>query len=213
MKEINRVLILSPHTDDAELGCGGSICRLLEERKEIYWVVFSTAEDSLPANLKPDTLVKEFTQVIKHLGLKKENYMINHFPVRRLADFRQDVLDVLIKIKKEFNPDLVFGPSLNDFHQDHKTVAFEMIRAFKSTSSIYCYELPWNHISFETQLFIKLKEDHIKKKIALLEFYKSQFAIQRFYFSTDFIKGLAFTRGAQVGAKHAEAFEVIRSIV
>ena len=212
MNNIKRVLILSPHTDDAELGCGGSIIKLQEHGKEIFWVVFSTAEDSLPAHIHPDTLVKEFTQVTNHLGIDDQNVMINRFPVRRLQDYRQEVLEVLVKLRMDFKPDLVFGPSLNDFHQDHKTVAFEMIRAFKSTASIYCYELPWNHISFETQLFIKLEENHIAKKIQLLEFYQSQLEIQRFYFSTDFIRGLAYTRGAQVGAKYAEAFEVIRSI-
>ena len=85
-------------------------------------------------------------------------------------------------------------------------------RAFKSSSSIICYELPWNHIKFDTQMFVKLSEDHIQKKIEILNFYKSQFYIQRPYLTEDFIRGLAFTRGAQVGHQFAEAFEVIRWI-
>ena len=51
----DRVLILSPHTDDAELGCGGYITKLISENKTLLWVVFSTAEESLPDNLPPDT--------------------------------------------------------------------------------------------------------------------------------------------------------------
>ena len=71
-----RILILSPHTDDAELGCGGSITKFIEEGHEILWVVFSTAEESLPKGLPKDTLKKEFLSVMKDLGLKEENYKI-----------------------------------------------------------------------------------------------------------------------------------------
>lgn len=52
------ILILSPHTDDAELGCGGSIIKFIEEGHNIYWVVFSTAEESLPLDLPRDILKK-----------------------------------------------------------------------------------------------------------------------------------------------------------
>lgn len=208
----DNILILSPHTDDAELGCGGFISKLIEKKKNIFWMVFSTAEDSLPNDMDTDTLSKEFKNVADYLNLNENNYSIHNFKVRKLLEKRQEVLDLLIKVKKDFKPGLVIGPSLNDFHQDHGVVSNEMIRAFKTTSSILCYELPWNHVRFETQFFVKLEEDHIQKKIEMLKFYKSQQIIQRHYFTEDFIKGLAYTRGAQVGHKYAEAFEVVRWI-
>lgn len=207
-----RILILSPHTDDAELGCGGLITKLLEEGKKIYWVVFSTAEDSLPPELSPDTLVTEFKSVADYLKLSGNDYKINNFKVRNLHEKRQEILEIMVTLRKTFNPDLVIGPSLNDFHQDHQVVSNEMIRAFKMSCSIICYELPWNHINFQSQYFVKLDEKHIQKKVELLNFYKSQFIVKRHYFSEDFIRGLALTRGAQVGHKYAEAFDVIRWI-
>lgn len=212
MKEPEKILILSPHTDDAELGCGGSIVKFIENGKQVLWVAFSTAEDSLPSNLESDTLVKEFKNVIKYLNLGDKSFKIFNFKVRKLSERRQDVLEALVKIRKDFKPDLVIGPSLNDFHQDHFVVANEMIRAFKTSASIICYELPWNHVKFDTQYFMKLEDYHIKKKIELLNFYQSQFYVKRHYFTEDFIKGLAHTRGAQVGSSYAEAFEVIRWI-
>lgn len=207
-----RVLILSPHTDDAELGAGGFISKLLSENKFVYWVVFSTAEESLPKDLPKDTLTKEFTNVVNYLSLKPDNYEIFNFSVRKLNENRQEILDILVRLRKELNPDLVIGPSLNDYHQDHQVVCQEMIRAFKTSASIISYELPWNHIEFKSQLIIKLNEDQLNKKIEMLKFYKSQIVANRHYFSEDFIKGLAYARGAQVGAKMAEAFEVIRLI-
>lgn len=209
----NNVLILSPHTDDAELGCGGTIIRLIEEGKNILWVVFSTAEESLREGLPADTLVLEFKNVVNKLGLNKENFIVYRFKVRHLHNKRQEILEELIKIRSDFRPDLVIGPSLNDFHQDHGVVANEMIRAFKSTSCVICYELPWNHIRFDTQLFMKLAEENVEKKIEILKSYKSQVVKDRYYFSDDFIKGLARTRGAQIDTEYAEAFEVVRWLI
>ncbi|MEB2329176.1 MAG: PIG-L family deacetylase [Ignavibacteriaceae bacterium] len=209
----DRVLILSPHTDDAELGCGGYITKLISENKTLLWVVFSTAEESLPDNLPPDTLVKEFEAVMKSLNLKKDQYRVYNFKVRQLPDNRQEILELLNNLKNEFHPSLVIGPSLNDYHQDHAVIANEMVRAFKTTSSIISYELPWNHLEFRSQFFVKLDEENIIKKISLLNKYQSQMYIKRHYFTEDFIKGLALTRGAQINHKYAEAFDVIRMVI
>lgn len=210
---MKKILILSPHTDDAELGCGGSIIKFIEEKHQIMWHVFSSAEDSLPENLPKDTLKKEFLNVCSELNLNNDQFVIDNYSVRRLDESRQEILETLVKIRNTFSPDLVIGPSLNDFHQDHQVIANEMIRAFKTTSSIICYELPWNHITFTNQMFIKLKKEHIEKKYNILSNYKSQLIKNRRYFSKEFINGLAKTRGIQVNTEFAEAFEVIRWII
>jgi LmbE family N-acetylglucosaminyl deacetylase len=113
-------------------------------------------------------------------------------------------------IREEFKPQMVIGPSLNDFHQDHQVVANEMVRAFKTASSIICYELPWNHVTFNTQLFVKLKKEHLVKKWEMLKNYESQLTKGKTYFSEEFVYGLAKTRGVQCNSEYAEAFEVIR---
>ena len=204
------VLILSPHADDAELGCGGSAAKFIEAGDNLLWIVFSTAEDSLPANLPKDTLKIEFIGVANDIGLAENNYKIFNFKVRHLHEYRQEILDELVDIRKYFNPQLVIGPSINDYHQDHQIVANEMIRAFKTTSSIISYELPWNHVTFNTQLFIKLSEQNMSKKVTVLKNYVSQVMQNKAYFSNDVLYGLANTRGVQCNSKYAEAFEVIR---
>ncbi len=209
-KTLKRVLILSPHTDDAELGCGGYISKLVREKHEILWVVFSTAEDSLPKHLPKNTLKREFFNVVRHIKINKSNTLVFNYKVRHLYKYRQDILEELVKLKKTFLPNLVIGPSLNDYHQDHQIVANEMIRAFKSSASIISYELPWNHLNFNTQMFVSLSDIDIKNKIKMLHFYNSQLSMKRHYFSDDFIIGLARVRGAQIGKEYAEAFEVIR---
>ena len=205
-----KILVLSPHTDDAELGCGGSLSKFISQGHEILWVCFSTAEESLPPDFPPNALKKEFEEVLSYLGLDKKNSLIMDYKVRKLSEVRQEVLENLVNIRKSFIPDIVIGPSLNDFHQDHGVVAQEMIRAFKTSCSILCYELPWNHVEFKTQFFVKLNETQIESKLNMLECYKTQLVAKRNYFTKDFIKGLARVRGAQINHDFAEAFEVVR---
>jgi LmbE family N-acetylglucosaminyl deacetylase len=144
------------------------------------------------------------------LGILPENLLIFNYEVRKLSYVRQEILEELIKIKKNNNFDLVLLPSLNDIHQDHTTIANEGVRAFKN-STIFGYELIWNNLTFNTQCFIHLDKKHIEKKVAALKEYRSQGS--RDYLSGDFIFSLAKTRGVQIGANYAEAFEVIRLIL
>lgn len=209
---MKKILILSPHTDDAELGAGGTIYKYLSEGKQIFWIVFSTAEESLPKDMPKDTLEKEFINVTKKLKLRSDQFQINKFHVRKLHEKRQEILELLVEVRNEFKPDLVIGPSLNDFHQDHIVIATEMVRAFKSSASIISYELPWNNVTFNTQYFEKLTKEQIESKIEILRCYQSQVIKNRNYFNKEFIFGLAKTRAVQVNAEYAESFEVIRWI-
>jgi len=208
-----KVLFLAPHTDDVELGAGGTLFKFYENGYEILWVVLSTAEDSLPDNLPKDTLKKEFLNVCSSLGFKERNYKIFNFRVRRLHEHRQEILERLVEIRDAFSPDLVIGPSPNDYHQDHQVLTNEMIRAYKNTSAIICYELPWNHVRFDTRAFVKLRKSHVNKKVDLLKNYKSQIMVNKPYFSEDFVFGWARLRGTQVNSEFAEAFEVIKWIL
>lgn len=210
LKSIDTILVLSPHTDDGEFGCGGSITKFLEEEKEVYYVAFSTAKDSVPLDMPKDILEIEVKEATKRLGIPTSNLIVYKFQVRKLNYVRQEVLEELIKIKKEISPDLVFIPSLNDLHQDHHAVAMEGMRAFKQVS-ILGYEIPWNNITFHTQAFVKLEKKHIERKIEALKAYKSQ--SHRLYATSDFIWSLARTRGVQIGTKYAETFEVIRWVM
>jgi len=205
-----RILVLAPHTDDGEFGCGGTISKFIDEGKDVYYVAFSTAEKSVPEGMPKNILEIEVRKATELLGIKKENLYVYKYEVRKLNYVRQEILDLLVKLKKEINPDIVLIPSLNDLHQDHSTVAQESVRAFKQIS-IIGYELPWNNITFHTNMFVKLKTENIDRKILALSAYKSQYG--KSYATKDFILSWAKTRGIQIGAEYAETFEVIRWII
>lgn len=206
----DKVLILAPHTDDGEFGCGGTIAKFIEQGSEVYYIAFSTAKQSVPEGLPQDILEKEVKEATKRLKIKPENLIIYGYEVRKLNYVRQDILEDLIKLKREINPDLVFMPSPNDLHQDHYTVAMEGLRAFKQTS-VLAYEVPWNNLTFHNQCYVNLEERHVKQKVYALDAYNSQKT--RHYAKEDFIYSLAKTRGVQVSKEFAETFEVIRWII
>lgn len=151
------VLVLAPHTDDGELGLGGTINKLITEGKRVTYVAFSTAEESVPPGFPKDILKTEVRNATAKLGIKSENLIIYSYQVRKLNYVRQEILEELIKIRKREKYDLVFIPSLHDIHQDHTTIAQEGVRAFKNTT-ILGYELIWNNLSFDTQCFVRLRK-------------------------------------------------------
>lgn len=206
-KKFNNVLILAPHTDDGELGAGGFISKLIEEGANVYYAAFSTAAESIPEGFPKDILTIEVKAATKELGIPSENLFIFNYSVRKLNYVRQEILEDLIKLKRQIDFDLILMPSLNDIHQDHSTIANEGLRAFK-TKSIMSYELIWNNLTFNTQAYVELEERHIERKIQALKQYASQGF--RDYLSDEFIRSLATVRGVQFGVKYAEAFEVIR---
>ena len=206
----SRILILAPHTDDGELGCGGAIAKFVEESKEVYYAAFSVAEKSVPEGFPKNVLEKEVKNAMKILGIQKNNLLIYKYEVRTFSYHRQEILEDIISLRNELQPDLIFIPSPNDLHQDHKVMAEEGIRAFKK-STILGYEEPWNNISFDTVSFIPLEERHVKKKVEALQCYETQ--KYRSYLNEEFIRGLARMRGTQIEVAYAEAFEVIRWVM
>ena len=203
----NRVLVLAPHTDDGELGCGGTISRMVEEGREVYYAAFSTAAESVPPPFPPDILEKEVREGTKVLGIPAANLLVYKYKVRHLPHMRQEILEELVRMKREIDPATVFLPSAQDLHQDHQTVHIEGLRAFK-TVTVLGYELPWNNLSFDYRHFCVLTRAHVQTKIAALRCYQSQ--QHRPYTQEEFIWSWARTRGGQIMVEYAEAFDVLR---
>ena len=207
IENFKNVLVLAPHTDDGELGAGGTIAKLIENDSNVTYVAFSTAAESVPDGLPKDILKTEVMAATKSLGIEENNLIIFDYRVRMLGYHRQEILEDLIKLRLSNEFDLVLTPSLQDIHQDHATIAIETLRAFKNTT-ILGYELIWNNLAFDTKCFVELSRDNLDAKYTALKNYNSQG--HRNYLSEDFITSLAKTRGVQAGYNYAECFEVIR---
>jgi N-acetylglucosamine malate deacetylase 1 len=210
LKDKKKILILAPHTDDGEFGCGGTINKLISEGADVYYAAFSACEQSVLPQFPKDILIKEVKAATQVLGILPHNLLLFKYDVRTFNFHRQAILDDIIRLRNDIQPDLVFTPSVNDIHQDHATISNEAVRAFKFTS-ILCYELPWNNFNFTTTCFFELDEKHIATKVNALKEYQSQ--AHRPYADEDFIRSLARIRGVQIGKKYAEVFEMVRWIM
>ena len=204
------VLVLAPHTDDGELGCGATISKMIRNGVNIHYVAFSSCRDSLPEGEEEDCLIKEMYAATTVLGIPSENVKCLDFQVRHFEDHRQEILDCMIGLNNEIRPYIVLSPSIHDIHQDHSTIANEALRAFKKTT-ILQYEVPWNNYTFDNQLFSCVEEQDVNKKIIAIKSYKSQ--NNRDYTKEQFVRGVLVTHGVQVGHNYAEVFEVPRLIL
>ena len=91
------------------------------------------------------------------IGIPADCLTVHDFDVRTFPDHRQAILELLIEIWNDWQPDCVFQPSLHDVHQDHQTIAQEGLRAFKRTT-ILGYEIPWNNFDFSYQAVHRARE-------------------------------------------------------
>lgn len=203
MLHTNRILVLAPHTDDGELGCGASIAKYVAAGKEVTYLAFSTCSQSLPKNFPADTLEGECREATRMLGVQQVLFF--DFEVRKFSFHRQEILEKLVELNNNLQPETVFVPAQNDVHQDHQVIYAEGRRAFKQCN-LLGYELPWNNTRFAPAYFEKLDESQVKAKQSALQAYRSQ--AHRRYMQPQFMKALAMVRGVQCSVAFAEAFEV-----
>ena len=204
-----RVLVLAPHTDDGEFGCGATMARLVEGGVDVRYVAFSIATKSLPPGFPPDTLAREVREATAVIGIPSEALIVHDFEVRTFPEHRQEILELLIELNDEWRPDAVLMPSLRDIHQDHQVVAAEGVRAFKRTT-VLGYSIPWNNLEFDYQAYVALETRHVERKVEALGKYESQ--QHRNYANPEYIWNLARTHGINVGREYAEVFEVYRVV-
>ena len=199
------VLVIAPHLDDVELGMGGSLSRISRsDPKAIHYIGFS-----LPPNVEEHKYMEEFWESNKFFNIHKDNYILRRYDPRDLFSSRLDILQLMYDVNKEISPDIVFIPNSNDIHQSHKCVYEEAVRVFKNTT-ILGYELPWNSIKFNMDVFISLDESDLAVKQEAINALKTQ--LDRSFFSNDILSSLANVRGKQINKEYAECFELIRMV-
>ncbi|MHA1927393.1 MAG: PIG-L deacetylase family protein [Candidatus Thorarchaeota archaeon] len=209
---LENALVISAHTDDMELGAGGTVRQLIENGVKVKSLVFSDCRKSVDTSKFPiDVLFNECKAAAEHLGLS--DLTILQTPVRAFPEHRQEILDTIYNMKKKNNFDLVLSHWHGDLHQDHRIVAEETRRAFmKTNTTVLAYEVPGNCPGFTPQVYVPISEEEVQLKIDMLQKYESQVA-RRGYFEIEAIKSLMGYQGNHIGAHYAEAFVQQRGII
>lgn len=197
--EHKRALFLGAHTDDVEIGCGGYLQRFKDKKI----VAFSAATESIPNQFSKDSTINEFYESVDYkICCDSCLYDVD---VRRFDEDRQFILDRLIQIKNEYKPEIVFVHQIGDYHQDHKVLTEEAIRAFKDITII-----GYGLYIINANLFINLSQIEIDNKVDYVSTYKSQLAKRDFI---KIIRASAEYWGGLFKKQYIEPYNVIQQII
>jgi LmbE family N-acetylglucosaminyl deacetylase len=202
------VLCLGAHADDIEIGCGGTLLRLLAERPEtiVRWIVFSGNEARrAEAENSAETFLGE--RVRHHLEIF--DFKDGYFPFCGAA-----IKDVFESLKRTIEPSLIFTHWLADAHQDHRVIA-ELTHCTFRNHLILGYEIPkYDGDLGNPNVFVPLLREQMTRKVNyILTNFSSQ--APRQWFDEATFMALARLRGVGCNAVEgvAEAFHSSKLII
>jgi LmbE family N-acetylglucosaminyl deacetylase len=199
------VLCLGAHSDDIEIGSGGTILRLLAERpgSRVRWVVLSATDERRREAMASATA---FLRDAEESSVAVEDFQESYFP------YQPALKDYLRELRGTVDPDLVLCPHRHDDHQDHRTVAELVWQTFRD-HLIAEYEIPkYEGDLGRPNVFARLSSETVEQKLALLEeHFPSQHG--KFWFRPGLFSGIMAVRGVEAGAAWAEGFHVRKFVM
>ncbi|HET6333602.1 MAG TPA: PIG-L deacetylase family protein [Polyangiales bacterium] len=203
-----RVLCLGAHSDDIEIGCGGTLLRLLAERpgSSVDWVVFSaTAERERESRASAADFLKDAAIA----SVRVEHFRESFFP----ASYTE-IKECLGDVRRNGEPDLVFSHHVRDRHQDHRTVAELTWNAFRNHLVLEYEVAKYEGDLGQPNLFVPLTRATADRKVELLA---KHFPTQadKPWFRPDTFHGLMSIRAVECQAPdgRAEAFHALKLVV
>ncbi len=195
------ILCLGAHSDDIEIGCGGTLLSWLETYPgvSVTWVVLSANE----------ARTREARASAAHFLTKaaRQNVVIKHFRESYFGYDGADIKDYFETLKQSVSPDVIFTHYRHDRHQDHRVVSDLTWNTFRN-HLVLEYEIPkYDGDLGVPNLFVQVPDAHVQKKIdLLLEHFKTQHA--KPWFDRETFSALMRLRGVEANAKSrfAEAF-------
>ncbi|MEY4385513.1 MAG: hypothetical protein RLY20_796 [Verrucomicrobiota bacterium] len=200
---VKRVLCIGAHSDDIEIGCGGTVLQLIEQnpKLEIYWLCLCSNPQR----------AKEATASANHFlrGVKKKTIVVKDFRDGFLPYIGAPVKEAFEEIKRTFAPDLIFTHRREDLHQDHRMTCELTWNTFRS-HMIFEYEIPKYDADLrQPNFFVPLTDKQAKKKVdGLMKFFGTQRG--KHWFTPDLFEGLMRLRAIEAASPthYAEAFHV-----
>lgn len=199
-----RVLFIGAHPDDIELGAGALIHHIIP----ISDVLCLTLSDN-QKNPLLKKVVDELQASMQVLGVPAERVLVEKFATRDFPDLRQDILEYLLKIRREFKPDVVFVHSRADIHQDHNVATEEALRAYRGTT-VLGFDVVRSSYGFFPHFLVEVTAGDVEKKIEALAQYKTY--TDKYYFDPALLKATMLRNGALAERPFAEGFDILRIV-
>ena len=200
------LLLFGAHCDDIEIGCGGSILKIIEQYKinKITWIVFaSTEERKLEAILSAEDFLK---------NIKEKKIIVLNYRDSFLNQSAFEIKEFFELTKKENDPDLIFTHFRKDRHQDHRLISDLTWNTFRN-HLILEYEIPkYDGDLGQPNFFFKINQNQANQKIKIiLDRFKSQTG--KHWFDEETFLSLMRIRGLESAAKYSEAFYSRKSVL
>lgn len=199
-----RVLFLGAHPDDIEIGCGALVHNIVK-KTEIFCVTLSDNQKN--PDLKK--VKSEHFRSMEALGVSEEQILMGPFSTRVFPDSRQDILEYFLKLRKDFQPDLIFTHSKQDVHQDHNTMTDEALRAFRGIT-VLGFDVVRSSYGFFPHFLVEVTEEDVNKKIEALSEYETY--KDRYYFNSELTRSIMVRHGALAERPFAEGFDILRIV-
>lgn len=199
-----KVCFIGAHPDDIELGCGALIANILD-KTEVLCVTLSDNQQN--PDLK--NLVEEHYISMGVLGLPRQNVIIEKFTTRKFPQMRQEILEYLFKLNKDFCPDIVFVHTRADIHQDHVQTTEEVLRAFRGTT-VLGFDALRSSYGFFPHFLVEVKAEDVDRKIQALAQYKTY--SDKYYFDPQVLRSTLIRHGALAERPFAEGFDILRIV-
>ena len=199
-----RVCFIGAHPDDIEIGAGALIAKIVDQCEVMCVTLSDNQKNPLLANV-----LVEHRESMKILGVKPGNDIVAEFETRKFPQLRQEILEYILKIHREFRTELVFVHSQADIHQDHNTVTNEALRAFRGVT-VLGFDVIRSSYGFFPHFLVGVNEEDMEKKIAALAAYKTY--ADRYYFSSELTRSILVRNGAVAERPLAEGFDILRVI-
>lgn len=199
-----RVLFLGAHPDDIELGCG-ALLHHIANQTDVMCVTLSDNQKN--PSLK--NVVKELYDSMAILGVPKEKVVAQEFTTRKFPDMRQEILEYLLELRRNFKPEIVFTHTRQDVHQDHNVVTEEGLRAYRGIT-LLGYDVVRSSYGFFPHFLVEVTAEDVDKKVEALSQYETYH--DKYYFDTELLRATMVRHGALAECHFAEGFDILRIV-
>lgn len=199
-----KILFLGAHPDDIEIGCGALIHHIVKQTEILCVTLSDNQKNPSLKNVK-----SEHIKSMQVLGVPQEKIIFGPFVTRVFPDARQEILEYFLKLRKDFQPDLIFTHSKQDVHQDHNTMTDEALRAFRGIT-VLGFDVVRSSYGFFPLFLAEVSEEDVNKKIEALAEYETY--RDRYYFNNELTRSIMVRHGALAECSFAEGFDILRIV-
>lgn len=218
-----RILVIAPHPDDETFGCAGTLLKLKEEKKEVFWLIITGISEQGGFTKEAVSIRQQQLKAISEFYAFGDTLKLD-YPTAMLDTVgRKKLIETMAAAIDRVRPDTIFLPWTGDVHSDHRITAQACISCAKTFRRPFIRKMLVYEVVSETEFALASFSgfvpnsfsditSYIDKKIKAMRMYQDELAAPPFPRSVENVRALALFRGSQAGCEYAEGFMLIKDL-